>query len=731
MTDWKPSACILCSENCGIEVQVEDGRFTRIRGDRQHPSTQGYACEKARGLDYYQNHDDRLLCPLRRRPDGSFEEVSWEMAIAEVAGKLVALRDNHGGHSIAFYGCALLGNQLALLHAMGIRHALRSPYLYHALGQEKTGDFWLNGEIFGSQACHTTTNDLENAEFVLFTGTNPWQAHGFPRARKVLKDFAKDPGRTMVVIDPRRSETAAMADIHLAPRPGTDVYLLQAMLAIVLEEGLEDREFLKRRTTGFEKVREVLAKVPIADYIERAGVDASVVRRVARGFATAKSACARHDLGLEQSPHSTLNLYLEKLLYLITGNFGKKGSNNFHTQTVPLLWHCDPQAPGFEATKSRVQGMPPLGGFHPPNILPSEIDSDHPDRLRALIVDSANPMVTGPDTHAYRKAFDKLELLVVIDTAMTETAERAHYVLPAKSQFEKYACTFFNWGFPENHLHFRHPVLEAPPGPLAEQEIYLRLAAAIGEDFSQNPLLGPVAQLKQHPLLAGFTGDKLDAAAPILMACMKYAAEHAEAVRRTGLEGEGPELAAALFQRIVNSPSGATISLHDYEDTFSLVETEDGKAHIDVEPMLRWMDELRESGEAESEFPFVLSAGERRSSNATTTYRDPRWRLSDPDGALRINPEDADALGVADGERVVCESARGRLEAVAQVDDALRRGHVTLPHGFGLAYALEGEERREHGPLINLLTSSEHCDPIARTPYHKHVPVRLRRAETS
>ncbi len=730
-SEWKSSACILCSENCGIEVQLDGRRLARIRGDRDHPSTKGYLCEKAQALDWYQSHSERLLHPLRRKPTGGFEQVSWDTAIAEVGQRLAGLRDTHGGQSIAFYGCALIGNQLALLHAMGFRHALRSPFLYHALGQEKTGDFWLNGEIFGSQACHTTTNDLENADFVLLTGTNPWQAHGFPRARKVLRELARDERRTLVVIDPRRTETAALADVHLAVRPGTDAFLLSAMLAIIVREGLENRPFLAERTNGFERVRDVLLNVPVEAYIERAGVDPNDVRRVARGFATAAAACARHDLGLEHSLHSTLNVYLEKLLYLITGNFGRKGSNNFHSQTVPLLWHCDPKAPEAQYTRTRVNGMPPIGGFHPPNILPSEIDSDHPERVRGVFVDSANPIVTGADARAYRRAFEKLELLVVVDTAMTETAELAHYVLPARSQFEKWTCTFFNWGFPENHLQLRHPLLQAPEGPRSEQEIYLRLAQATGEDFSKNPLLGPVTALQQHPAMAELDGEARVAAAPVLLACLGYAQKHAAAVRRAGLEGgDDAELGVALFRRIVSSPSGAVISLHEYGDTFSFLETADKKIHLAVEPMLDWLDSLRASEGVEvprDGYPFVLSAGERRSSNATTVFRDPRWRNADREGNLRIHPEDAAMLGVRDGDRVVCQSASGEVEAPALIDKDLRRGHVSLPHGFGLAFAVDGQPRQVYGPAINHLTASEHCDPIARTPYHKTIPVRLRR----
>jgi anaerobic selenocysteine-containing dehydrogenase len=524
-SEWRPTACILCSENCGIEVQTDGRRIARIRGDRGSPSSRGYLCDKALHLDHYQNHADRLTTPLRRTAAGGFEPIDWDTAIAEIAARIVRLRDTHGGHALAFYGGAGQGNQLALPWAVGFRFAIRTPYMYHALGQEKTGEFWLDGHLFGSQTCHTS-RDIEHSDFVVLSGTNPWHAHGFPRARQVLHAISKDPARTLVVIDPRRTETADLADVHLQVRPGTDAFVFAAMLATILDEHLEHRAFVDARTTGFEAVRAQLAGLDITHYARLAGVDPEAVRRVARGFAAARSACVRSDLGLQQSRHSTLNLYLEKLLYLITGQFGKKGGVTFHAQTIPLLWDSNPADPQFESLKSRVTGMIPIAGFYPPNILPAEIDSDHPDRIRGVFVDSANPAVTAADTRAYRRAFSRLDLLVVIDKDMTETAELAHYVLPASTQFEKFECTFFNWGFPENHLHVRHPVMPPTEGTLPEPEIYRRLVAAMGEDVSKNTLLGPISQIMAMPAFERIPPPMRTATAPLLMASMMFVQQH-------------------------------------------------------------------------------------------------------------------------------------------------------------------------------------------------------------
>src|SRR5436305_7893917 len=224
-TDWQPTACVLCACNCGIEVQVSEGAITRVKGDRAHPGSKGYACEKAQRLSYYQGNP-RVMLPQRRRADGSYETVDWDTAIDEVAARLARVRDEHGGASIFYYGGGGQGNHLGAAHAGALRSALGVRFSSNALAQEKTGELWIDAHLFGHVA-HTAP-DFANAEVAVFVGKNPWMAHGFPHARPTLKAIAGDPGRSLIVIDPRRSETAAMADIHLQVRPGRDAFLLAA-----------------------------------------------------------------------------------------------------------------------------------------------------------------------------------------------------------------------------------------------------------------------------------------------------------------------------------------------------------------------------------------------------------------------------------------------------------------------------------------------------------------------
>ena len=194
----------------------------------------------------------------------------------------------------------------------------------NALAQEKTGEFWVDGQLFGRSRCHTTP-DFERAEVAMFVGKNPWESHGFPRSRVVLKEIAKDPARSLVVIDPRRTKTAQLADFHLQVRPGTDAFCLSALLGVLVQEDLLDDDFLAAHAAEGERVLGVLRDVPVADYAERCGVDEELIRATARRLASAGSVAILEDLGIQQAPHSTLNSYLEKLLFLLTGNFGRAG----------------------------------------------------------------------------------------------------------------------------------------------------------------------------------------------------------------------------------------------------------------------------------------------------------------------------------------------------------------------------------------------------------------------
>ena len=746
-TQTHSTACILCSRNCGITVNVEDGKFNKIKGDPAHPMTNGYICQKAARLDHYQNHDDRLGHPLKKMPDGTFQRVSWDQALSEIAVKLLKIKKEFGGDAFAFVGGGGQGNHIGGAYAQQILRAMGSRYRYTALAQEKTMDFWINGRLFGDQRVHCT-EDVEHSDYVLFIGCNPFQAHGIPNARDTLKHLKKDPERTMVVVDPRVSETAKMADVHLQVKPGMDAYLMSAMVAIIVREGLHDEAFLTQKCTGFEELEKVLLTIPIEEFAQKADLPLDMVKKVARDFASAKRGCVRIDLGLQQTLHSTLTAYLEKMLYLVTGNFGRQGVNNLHTLFLPLLTNTDERSKDLKLTAHHK--MLPISGMYPPNILPDEIEHGGEDRVRSVWVDSSNPVMTMADTKAYKRAFGRLDLLVVVDVAMTETARLADYILPAASQFEKGEATGFNAEFPENFFHFRHGFLPPFENSLPEPEIYSRLlakmglipekfpalekAAKYGSSMGYQPyLMSLMASVKINKEWAPYGASILyrtlgkmlprgaESGALILPLAIDYASKHSAAVKRTGIEGNKYTLGGNLFDAIIERKSGTIVSKHEFNDLWTFIKNKDGKIHLNIEKALNEMLHLRHAEDLTGDYPFILMAGERRSYNANQIFRNPAWRKVDKQGALRIHSKDAKELELSDGDIARVKSQTGYQDVTVDIDDSVRLGMVTLPHGYGYKY--RGGE--QDGPALNELTSGSHCDPFTKTPYHKYVPVHL------
>ena len=751
-TETNQTACILCNQNCGIVVtKDQEGNFTSILGDKDHPVSEGYLCQKATRLNYY-HKQERLTSPLRKKADGSFEEVSWDTAIHEIAEKLVRIRNAHGGKSIAYAGGGGQGNHLGGVYGAALRTACDTPYIYAALAQEKTGNFWVNGHLFGRQ----NTNYCEpvgEAEYVMILGANPIQSHGFPKARPTINEVARNPEKTLVVVDPRQTETAKKADIFLQVRPGKDAYLLSALLGYIIQQGLEHKEFIANHTTGFEAIKPHFQQISVSEYAAVSGVSEALVIEVAKGISQAKTFVLRSDLGIEQSHNSTLNAYLARLLFLITGHFGREGTNCLHNFLFPLIGHSkEPEAGGVT---TQVTGMKGIGKLFPPNILPQEILTDHPNRLRALIVDSANPVATYADTKSQREAIEHLELSVVIDVALTETAQAAKYVLPAQNQYEKVEATFFNLEFPHNFFHLRHPIDKPLDNTLDEPEIYRRIVVAMGALPASFPLLKNIAgldrkipKLKLFPMalrlalainpkwkkqqllvLTETLGKSLPfkyakSAAFIWIAAHLFAKKYEKQVQRAGFRGKGYALGEALFNRILTSKSGTLISKHTYEESWELVRHKDKKVHLDIPEMLNWLDKLpQQEPEEQDEYTFNLLAGERRSYNANALFRNPDWRKTDTEGALKVHPEDAAAIGIENGDWVRCYSKSGEVIIKTWITDEMPPKMLSMPHGYGFSYS--GHDIKTTGALVNELTSMDDCDPLAKTPYHKNVRVNL------
>jgi anaerobic selenocysteine-containing dehydrogenase len=736
-TVWSPTACILCECNCGIEVQLDGRHLERIRGDKAHPGTRGYTCNKAMRLDHYQNGSHRLTTPLRRRADGTHEPIDWDTAVAEIAARCREIRDAHGGETILYYGGGGQGNHLGGSYSGAFLRAVGSRHRSGALAQEKTGEAWVEHRLYGAH----TRGEFEHAEVAVFIGKNPWMSQSFPRARVTLREIARDSQRSMIVIDPVLTETAKLADFHLRVKPGTDAWCLAAMVGVLVQEDLVDHAFLAERVSGAEPALAAFAGLDIASYAARCGVDEQLIRAAARRIAAAESVSVFEDLGIQQAPNSTLSSYINRMLWILTGNFGNPGGMHLHTSFVNLF--RDPKV-----RRTPVTGAPIIGGLVPCNVIPDEILTDHPGRFRAMIVESANPAHSLADSQRFAEAFEALDLVVVIDVAMTETARHAELVLPAASQYEKPEATFFNFEFPENTFHLRHPLMEPLPGTLPEAEIWARLVRALGvlddaeleplraaacsgraayaqafvEATAANPTLSSLAPYVLYETLGPTLPDGLQAAAALWGLAHRCAMSYPEAVRRAG-HADGD----ALFDAILSSPSGVVFTRDDHGDDFARIIHPDKRIALEVPEMLAELAGL----EAEpplhttAELPVVLSVGERRAYTANDIFRDPSWRKQDADGRLRVSLEDAKRYGLADGARARVTTARGSAEVTVEVTDAMLAGHASLPNGLGLDYTGEDGVIVRPGVAPNTLTSSDWRDAFAGTPWHKHVPARI------
>ena len=366
-----------------------------------------------------------------------------------------------------------------------------------------------------------------------------------------------------------------------------------------------------------------------------------------------------------------------------------------------------------------------------------------------MLVESGNPVHSLADSTRMREAMAALDFVVVIDVALTETAREADYVLPASSQFEKWECTFFNLEFPANFFQLRRPVFDPMPGTRPEADIHadlcrslgaytdddlvpLRAAAAVGRvayldaffTFSvERPELSRLAPVILYetlgPTLATSDGASAAGAAAVWGLAHLCAGSYPEAVMRAGIDGDS--LGDALFDHILANPSGVTFTLDDYPETFARLRTDDGRIRLAIDVLLRELDGLADEPAplaADTDYPLVLSAGERRSSTANTIYRDPAWRKKDLQGALRMSSADASGLGLTDGDRARITTRAGSAVTVVEVTDTLLPGHVSLPNGFGLGH--DGSDDAV-GVAPNELTSTGDRDWFAGTPHHKHV----------
>ncbi len=735
------TSCVLCAQNCGLEVEVENNRIIKVKGDKENVRSEGYVCRKGMNVAYHQHHADRLKYPLKRTDKG-FERISWDQAIDEIAGKLKGIIGQYGPRSFAYMGGG--GQACHFEAAFGVRllRGLGSHYHYSALAQEFSGMFWVHGRMFGRQYLHGGP-DVVETDFLLILGWNGMQSHQIPQAPRHLQRISKDPNKLLIVVDPRLSETAKIADRHWPIRPGTDALLLRAMIAIILQEGWENKDYLDHHTSSFEAIKPLFLGFDARSAIRTCGLDFDQVREVCRLFATRKSSL-RYDLGLFMNRHSAATSYLAAILQAVCGRICVPGGMIFSGHLMPTGAHSDERNP--KTWRTVTTDKFPVSATFPPNVMPEEILSDRPDRLRAVLVSASNPLRSYADTTAYEQAFKRLDLLVTSELAMTETAVLSHYVLPARSGYESWDGTFFALTYPGIFFQMRRPIIETEGEPLEAGEIHLRLADRLGlippipdslyqaADKSRSAfgvaLMEYVqkepAALKVMPFIIGKTLGKalgsvhLATLWGLLQTTPKSFQE--KAVRAGFTPGIG--LGEEIFQKILDHPEGLWIGRVDPERNFESLQTEDGRINLLIPELMEPVKAINAEQEEialkpDPEFPLILMAGRHTSMNANTLMRNPAWNEGKRACTLAMHPSDADASQLKDGQPVRVTTEAGSVEIELEVTDSARQGHVAIPHGFGLVY-----DGKAYGANVNRLTKNTNRDFLG-TPMHRYVPCRV------
>ncbi|MCP4577393.1 MAG: molybdopterin-dependent oxidoreductase [Deltaproteobacteria bacterium] len=744
MTEFQKTGCALCLQSCGLEVMVEDNRIVKVRPDKDNLRSQGYVCRKGLKIAHLQHNAQRLTRPLKKAETG-FEPIDWDTALDEISEKLKAILNQYGPESLALMAGASGGCQLGGRFSGRLLLSLGSKYFYATLGQEWTGRQHVRGQVYGNQPLFHHP-DHHRTEVLLGLGWNGWSSHGMPRTRAYLKALSEDPDRKLIIIDPRPSETARYADIHLALTPGSDALLLKAMIAIILEQGWQDDTFIRNHTTGLDEVTEVLLKFPVKDALSVCGLDYEQVKEVCRLFTSRKSA-VMSDLGVLMNRHSTLVSYLEEILLAITGSLGTAGGNVFTGTLSPIGVHTQAEDPA--TWRTNATDIPAIMGIFPPNVLPEEIDSERADRIRAVIVAGANPLRSFADTKAYEKAFKNLDSLVVVDVALTETAALAHYVLPSRTAYESFDNSFWSFNFPEIFFQVRQPVIEPEPetrelgwimtalakklGSIPPIPQSLKIAARgelgeFGKQLGEYIKTTPEAMLTLPFVLAETIGETMSSPHQAFLWGLLWSAPAPikEAMVRAGFP-EGLDQAGLALTAILENPQGIWLGLLDPDRNLDFVATDDKRIHFHDPELLDWMSMVTPESEAtalmpDPAFPLIMMAGWHMDTTSNTLMRDPAWNKGRRVGCLAVHADDAENLGLIDGDKARLTTKAGQVEVEVQISPFTRVGMVLMPQGFGLDFG-----REKVGVNVNDLTDAKHRDRLAGTPYHRRVPCRLER----
>ncbi len=675
--------CRICEPLCGMIATVEDGRLISLRPDDEHPLSQGYACPKGLAFPEVQHDPDRVLHPLRRVAGGApgeFEQVSWDEALDDIAARLRALLDTHGGGSVGqFFGNPVGFNITGTLWAGALMTALGTGHQYSVGSQDINSRYVASKLLYGSIS-QVPFPDLRGTDLLLVLGANPLvsRASGVraPRVKEHLSAIVAGGGR-VVVVDPRRSETAKAFE-HVSIEPDGDAFLLASLIQVLDEEGLVDQAAVARQAVGAETLLAAVEPFTPEATVARTGIDPDVVRTLARELAAAPRAAVYGRTGTCLGEHATLVSVLIDALALLTGNLDREGGVLLGQAVVPFEETAEQAGRlGYDTQRSRIGGFPDVMGTWPAAIMADEITTPGEGQLRALFVLAGNPVLSSVDGPGLAAALEQLDLMVALDLYVNETNQHADYVLPATTWLEREDVPFaIVASSPWPHVQHTPAVLEPAGEARQEWEVFDEIARRAGISLFLPSWAAPLTR----PLgaLARRVGVRMT---PWTLV---------DLLLRTGPHGDrfGLRRGGLSLKRLRAERHGVMLPPARGDRLAEVVRHPHGRVDLAPVQLVAEWDRLRSALEVEPDpaYPLrMIGLREMRSQNSWMHNSPTLMKGRNRRHAARIHPDDAAAAGVVDGDTVRLTSAVGVIETVALLTDEVRRGTIACPHGWGHA----------------------------------------------
>ncbi|MFT4768452.1 MAG: anaerobic selenocysteine-containing dehydrogenase [Glaciecola sp.] len=694
-------ACHLCEAICGLKIETQGEEILSIKGDPDDPLSRGHICPKAVALQDIHEDPDRLRYPVRRvtGKDGEQEwkEISWEEALDSTAEALMRSYREHGVDSIGVYlGNPSVHNYGMLTHQNYLFRWLRSKNRFSATSVDQLPHHLTSLWLFGHKSLFPIP-DIDRSDYFLMLGANPIASNGsiwtVPDVKKRIKDLTGRGGK-LVVIDPRRTETAELASEHLSIVPGSDALFLAALLSTIFDEGLSDVKGLSDFTSGLDEVASAVAAFTPEHAEKHCGIDASTIRRIAREFAAADAAICYGRMGVSTQIFGGLCQWLIQIINIATGNLDKEGGSMF---TLPAVDQVPRTGPGgFDRHRSRVRDLPEFDRELPASAMAEEITTPGDGQIRVMFTGAGNPVLSTPNGRALDDALSQLDFMVSLDPYINETTRHADIILPPTSPLEHdHYDIAFHINALRNTTRFNPPVFEPEADKLHDWEIFTalgeRVAAALGEEPKE-----PVAP---H--------DMIDVGLQF------------------GPYGKDTKYDLSL-QKLRDNPSG--IDLGELKPMLpGRLMTADKKIHCATPQALGDLHRLASTfGDTPTEALRLIGRRHVRSNNSWMhNYR--RLVKGKTRDQLMVHPDDLTALQLKDGGQALLRSRSGEVTVTLLATDAVMPGVVSLPHGYGHnRQGIRMKTAAKHaGVSCNDVTDANYLDELSGNAAVNGVPVEL------